>query len=282
MHSAIWFSVLLLQTLALCCQSLRHGLDFDRDTRVLTVGEELEGETLPLKSGRRFYRLAGLKESAWYEVKISYPASIPARFDIRLEKEVPEVWLGRNRRLLNTEKMIFKADGSNMVSGFSELYALVTVEAAGVIAKPGLPESELIMFNIVCDELLFGIPHKTRWGTISLLTSLDGGEEKMNSKPRQSREYHPADQRGISEKAMRKHVTLVESVSGALEENDRLNLMDNEGVSSQVPDDNMELEDATNQEHDGGAKRQSIVEREEAAKGRIERASSPNSPTISE
>lgn len=28
---------------------------------------------------------------------------------------MPEIWLGRNRRLLNTEKMIFKADKSDEV-----------------------------------------------------------------------------------------------------------------------------------------------------------------------
>ncbi|KAH7661868.1 hypothetical protein IHE45_15G092600 [Dioscorea alata] len=164
MRFSSWFAVLFLQTLALSCQSLRHGFDFNADTRILTVGEELRGETLPLKSGRRFYRLAGLKESAWYE--------IPASFDIRLEKDVPEIWLGRNRRLLNTEKMIFKADKSDELSNIGGMYALVTVEAAGVIAKPGLPERELVVYNIVCDELLFGIPHKAWWVGIAALLCL--------------------------------------------------------------------------------------------------------------
>lgn len=34
------------------------------------------------------------------------------------------------------------------LSNIGELYALVTVEAAGVIAKPGLPERELVVYNI--------------------------------------------------------------------------------------------------------------------------------------
>ncbi|KAM0952094.1 hypothetical protein DsansV1_C03g0032771 [Dioscorea sansibarensis] len=172
MRSLLRFAVVLLQTLALSCQSLRHGFDLNADTRILTVGEELEGETLPLKSGRRLYRLAGLKESAWYEVKISYPASIPASFDIRLEKDVLETWLGRNRRLLNTEKMIFRADKSKELPGIGGMYALVTVEAAGVLAKPGLPDRELVVYNIVCDELLFGIPHKAWLVGIAVLLCL--------------------------------------------------------------------------------------------------------------
>jgi hypothetical protein len=47
-----------------------------------------------------------------------------------------------NRRLLNTEKIIFKAQNSWPV------YVLVTVEPEGVVAKPNVPERELAMFNI--------------------------------------------------------------------------------------------------------------------------------------
>jgi hypothetical protein len=45
-------------------------------TRVLSVGKELVGETMALCHGRRVYRVDGLRPSAWYEVKISYPASV--------------------------------------------------------------------------------------------------------------------------------------------------------------------------------------------------------------
>lgn len=46
------------------------------DVKVLSVGEELQQETLPLQMGHRVYQLHGLKASMWYEVKISYPASV--------------------------------------------------------------------------------------------------------------------------------------------------------------------------------------------------------------
>jgi len=48
----------------------------DESARALSVGEELVAETMPLRHGRRVYRIDGLRPSAWYEVKISYPASV--------------------------------------------------------------------------------------------------------------------------------------------------------------------------------------------------------------
>ncbi|KAL3818989.1 hypothetical protein ACJIZ3_004894 [Penstemon smallii] len=44
--------------------------------RVLRVGEELFKETLPLQNGVCIYQLQGLRPHMWYEVKISYPASV--------------------------------------------------------------------------------------------------------------------------------------------------------------------------------------------------------------
>ncbi|KAL5582723.1 hypothetical protein UlMin_015165 [Ulmus minor] len=46
------------------------------DSKILKVGEELWKETLPLQMGSRLYQLQGLKPRTWYEVKISYPASL--------------------------------------------------------------------------------------------------------------------------------------------------------------------------------------------------------------
>ncbi|MCL7034307.1 hypothetical protein MKW94_022115 [Papaver nudicaule] len=136
------------------------------DGKVLNVGEELQRETLPLQMGSRLYRLKGLKSSTWYEVKISYPASIPASFSIQLtdKSEIGHNW---NRRLLNTEKLIFKADSNEIPNqqslDQSEKFVLVSVEPAGVVAIPGVKERQLILFNIVCDELLLGIPHTAIW-----------------------------------------------------------------------------------------------------------------------
>lgn len=88
-------------------------------------------------------------------------ALIPSSFSIRLVDGWD--WGVKNRRLLNTEKIIFKAESS------SPVYVLVTVEPEGVVAKPNVPERELALFNIVCDELMLGIPHFAWWAGIAAL-----------------------------------------------------------------------------------------------------------------
>ncbi|TYI71955.1 hypothetical protein E1A91_D07G025600v1 [Gossypium mustelinum] len=93
------------------------------DGAVLNVGEELKAETLPLKLGSRVYKLQGLKSLTWYEVKISYPASIPASFSLQLKKGDLESGLNRNRRLLNTEKLIFKTDNLDSINDQVLAYA---------------------------------------------------------------------------------------------------------------------------------------------------------------
>lgn len=129
------------------------------DTKVLNVGEELWQETLPLQMGQRLYQLRGLKASMWYEVKISYPASIPTSFSIELKRGKVDLVSNMRRRLLNTEKLIFKAD-SDMLSSYNEVHVLVSAKPEGIVAKPHVQERPYIMFNIVCDELSLGIPHK--------------------------------------------------------------------------------------------------------------------------
>ncbi|XXG40149.1 hypothetical protein AAC387_Pa01g0936 [Persea americana] len=129
------------------------------DVKVLNVGEELKQETLPLQMGHRHYQLRGLKASMWYEVKISYPASIPASFSLQLQRDKSYIGLNMKRRLLNTEKLIFKAD-YNLLSEHSEVHVLLTVEPGGVVAKPHVQERQYVIFNIVCDELSLVSPPK--------------------------------------------------------------------------------------------------------------------------
>lgn len=140
------------------------------DIKVLTVGKELWKETLPLQMGSRMYQLQGLKSHTWFEVKISYPASIPATFSIQLKKDGSDMGMNKNRRLLNTEKLIFKTD--SLTGNQNNLHVLVTVEPEGVVAIPHVPERQYIIFNIVCDELLLGIPYKAWWVGILVLLCL--------------------------------------------------------------------------------------------------------------
>ncbi|KAK1314398.1 Pentatricopeptide repeat-containing protein [Acorus calamus] len=113
---------------------------------------ELQQETIPLQNGYRFYNILGLKASKWYEVKISYPASIPSSFSIQLKSDPSDFGLNKNRRLLNTEKLIFNVKNHNWTSGDSKLYALVTVEPEGIVGKLHVQERELVIFNIAIVE----------------------------------------------------------------------------------------------------------------------------------
>nr|XP_043623061.1 uncharacterized protein LOC122594816 [Erigeron canadensis] len=143
-------------------------LIFGTDTNVLNVGKELQKETIPLQNGSRFYKLQGLKPSTWYEVKISYPASIPASFYLQLKKEDDlNVVMNHRRKLLNTEKLIFKNDDADLSNELKNgTYVLLTVEPEGVVAIPNGKEREMVIYNIVCDELVLGIPHKAWWVVI--------------------------------------------------------------------------------------------------------------------
>ncbi|XAR69278.1 hypothetical protein NMG60_11000807 [Bertholletia excelsa] len=143
------------------------GLPFshaDRiDSKVLNVGRELWKETLPLQMGARLYQLEGLKSHTWYEVKISYPASIPSSFSLLLTKGNSSLGQKWQRKLLNTEKLIFKTNSIDKSNNEGGISVLVTVEPEGIVAIPHIQERKEVIFNIVCDELLLGIPHYA-WG----------------------------------------------------------------------------------------------------------------------
>ncbi|KAG8375628.1 hypothetical protein BUALT_Bualt10G0120100 [Buddleja alternifolia] len=138
------------------------------DEKVLHVGIELLKETLPLRNGARLYQLQGLQPNMWYEVKISYPASIPSSFSLQLKRGTADLQLHQGRKLLNTEKLIFKTDGVHWSTYKGGMAVLVSVEPEGVVAIPGKKDREYIMFNIVCDELFLGIPHKA-WYVVGLV-----------------------------------------------------------------------------------------------------------------
>ncbi|KAL3645193.1 hypothetical protein CASFOL_010373 [Castilleja foliolosa] len=134
--------------------------------RVLDVGEELLKETLLLQNGDCLYQLRGLRPHTWYEVKISYPASVPTSFSLRLSRGISD---NLARKLLNTEKLIFKTNG---MYSLGEMYVAVNVEPEGIVAIPGEQEREYVMFNIVCDERLMGISHKAWYIAVLVLLCL--------------------------------------------------------------------------------------------------------------
>ncbi|KAJ0868369.1 hypothetical protein HanRHA438_Chr12g0573841 [Helianthus annuus] len=69
---------------------------------------------MPLQNGSRIYQLQGLRPKTCYEVKISYPASIPASFSLELKRGESELLPKHPTKLLNTEKLIFKNDDAEL------------------------------------------------------------------------------------------------------------------------------------------------------------------------
>ncbi|KAM3736523.1 hypothetical protein ACB098_10G170400 [Castanea mollissima] len=163
---------ILLYLLSIVVNCPTSGYSHMADSKVLNVGEELWKETLPLQTGLRLYQLQGLKPYTWYEVKISYPASIPASFSIQLKRDDSDLTLNHNRRLVNTEKLIFKTESLDSLSNQGHFSVLVTVEPEGIVAIPHVQERQSIIFNIVCDELFLGIPHKAWWVVVLVLLCL--------------------------------------------------------------------------------------------------------------
>uniref|UniRef100_A0A1J3IXH5 Caveolin-1 protein n=1 Tax=Noccaea caerulescens TaxID=107243 RepID=A0A1J3IXH5_NOCCA len=160
------FLCLIVFTFVVPCYS--HERLFDGKT--LYAGKELWKETMPLQSGSRVYRLDGLKSNSWYEVKISYPASIPTQFSLQLLRNgVMGLKLNQMRRLLNTEKLIFKTESLEEVNNKDDgLYVLVTVESEGIVAIPNFKERSFIIYNIVCEEQLLGISYSC-WPVVVLV-----------------------------------------------------------------------------------------------------------------
>ncbi|KAL7121991.1 hypothetical protein ACP275_01G017800 [Erythranthe tilingii] len=164
-----WLCFYFLITVLNGPSSIHGNMIYDK---VLYVGEELFKETLPLQNGACLYQLQRLSPHRWYEVKISYPASIPASFSLQLHRGTSGLGLNHGRKLLNTEKLIFKTDDILSLNEQGRIYVMVNVEPEGIVALPGKQEREYVVFNIVCDELLLGIPHEAWYVVVLVLICL--------------------------------------------------------------------------------------------------------------
>ncbi|KAL2924348.1 ABC transporter A family member 6, partial [Bienertia sinuspersici] len=81
-------------------------------------------------------------------LKVLSALQIPAMFSLQLKRGVSDVGMNRLRKLLNTEKLIFKAEDLDEINRQGGLYVLVTVEPEGSVAIPDVQERESILFNI--------------------------------------------------------------------------------------------------------------------------------------
>ncbi|KAJ8445840.1 hypothetical protein Cgig2_027921 [Carnegiea gigantea] len=127
------------------------------DNKVLIVGKELFKE---------------LCHCTWDLAIISFKDSnltlIPAIFSLQLKKGISDVGMNRLRKLLNTEKLIFKTEDLDEVNHNGGMYVLITVEPEGVVALPsfgtglaGDSYNDVGSGHLpICDELMLGLPYK--------------------------------------------------------------------------------------------------------------------------
>eukprot|EP00741_Cyanophora_paradoxa_P008496 tig00001336_g8221.t1 len=109
--------------------------------------------------GWRLFALTALRPHAHYEVRISYPATMPSKFSLRL---IGDAEKDLRRSLFNTEKLMFKTGALGEILGFSLPRGLsytvcVEVEAEGVSFQSKAPN--FVQFNIVLEELFYDIPY---------------------------------------------------------------------------------------------------------------------------
>eukprot|EP00958_Prasinococcus_capsulatus_P001891 scaffold172_cov355-Prasinococcus_capsulatus_cf.AAC.8 len=160
--------------------------------RKLHAGVELVGEVLPLGSpgggggggaettlfehGVREYELVGMEPARTYEVRVSYPATIPAAFTLRVVvpstatprlvlsgEDEPELRRSRRRRrrlgarraLLDTEKVVFGARDAG-----AQPVVRVSAALRGV-APPGHPSHTHVTYNIMLEECVLGVLPKS-------------------------------------------------------------------------------------------------------------------------
>ena len=112
-------------------------------------------------------RLEGTSLGTMYELRLSYPAVMPAKFHIDVVK-VGEEKLKRyrhGRRLLNADKAVFK--------GFhSALLARIRIDKEGISYDPEI-ESREVVFNLNFDTLYLGATAAT-WKMIAFLVPVLG------------------------------------------------------------------------------------------------------------
>eukprot|EP00698_Gefionella_okellyi_P012366 TRINITY_DN3326_c0_g1_i1.p2 TRINITY_DN3326_c0_g1~~TRINITY_DN3326_c0_g1_i1.p2 ORF type:complete len:181 (+),score=38.16 TRINITY_DN3326_c0_g1_i1:50-592(+) len=105
-----------------------------------------------------FYELHGLQPNSHYEVRVSYPSSVPADVELEFVDQQSRLPV---RALLNTEKIMFQTDAQGHVKGRTaqEVYVIAMhVKHSGVSIDP-LAAQHAVQYNIVLETLFYGAPY---------------------------------------------------------------------------------------------------------------------------
>lgn len=132
-------------------------------SKLLKPFDYITGELIDLDGDARAYQLVDLKPSTGYEVRLSFPASIPAFIKFQIvdgSAAAPALRSKQARRLLDCEKLIFATDSNSAVQGFATPAVLVTAKRRSVHRDGPTAGASKLVYNIVLAELLpvVGLP----------------------------------------------------------------------------------------------------------------------------
>lgn len=124
----------------------------------LIPGRSLNQQLLRFGSHVARYSLQHLKPNTGYEVRVSYPATVPSKVTLQLASAGFEAAPARHRRhLLDTEKIIFHTDDQGVYQGKRPVVEM-QAEATGIHRDGPDARPEYFLYNIVLAELMLGIP----------------------------------------------------------------------------------------------------------------------------
>ena len=106
------------------------------------------------------YQLLGLKAGHQYEARVSYPASLPARVTLQLTGITSTAAFAR-RRLLDTEKIIFRVSPDGSVAGHPRPLLLLTAHSSSPHRDGPGGGSQQLIYNILVQELWLVVPTDT-------------------------------------------------------------------------------------------------------------------------
>ena len=162
-----FFSLTVLIVTTLHCSSfILCQLSFNPPSlSTLVPDASIDNERILLQGreriGHKFYILEKLRPNTNYEIKISYPATTPTKFEMDL---LPLTFLdkhrGATRTILNTEKLMFRTDEKGLlafVSSSGPYLVRIIARHAGISHDYNNFQSQ-VEFNIVLSTLTWGVP----------------------------------------------------------------------------------------------------------------------------
>lgn len=173
------FAALLAVLPSKCLAQLEHL----SGARILQPGSPLLAESAPIGGEPIRYRPVGLQQGAGYEVRVSFPGTIPVRLRLWLagpagdgsssssgassgaRRELRVGSAGRGgRKLLDAEKVVFSTDAQGRVwlqgegHAFSAVDVMLRAEPWGRWRQPEQAPKQLV-FDIVLERSTLGVPH---------------------------------------------------------------------------------------------------------------------------